>query len=148
MFEHESPQTDPNPALLTVAAAAVVDNGRLLVVSKKAAPDVFYLPGGKPDAGEGPLTALTRELEEELGAAPVAPRHLTEIEAVAALEGVPMRMTVFETGLDRAPAPAAELADLRWTDGLDPALRLAPAVRDQLIPLLRKRGLLPHPAQA
>ncbi|MFF2658205.1 NUDIX domain-containing protein [Kitasatospora sp. NPDC058032] len=141
MFEHETPETDPAP--LTVVAAAVVEEGRLLVVSKKAAPDVFYLPGGKPDAGEEPLTALTRELAEELGAAPVAPRHLADIEAVAVLEGVPMRMTVFEAGLDRTPAPAAELADLRWTDGLDPALHLAPAVRDHLVPLLRERGLLP-----
>ncbi|GAA1397257.1 NUDIX domain-containing protein [Kitasatospora putterlickiae] len=145
MFEHESPQTAPAP--LTVVAAAVVEDGRLLVVSKKAAPDVLYLPGGKPDAGEEPLTALTRELDEELGAGPVAPRHLADIEAVAALEGVPMRMTVFEAGLDRAPAPAAELADLRWTDGRDPGLRLAPAVRDHLLPLLRERGLLPRPAQ-
>ncbi|MFF2348619.1 NUDIX domain-containing protein [Kitasatospora sp. NPDC058115] len=146
MFEHETPETDPAP--LTVVAAAVVEDGRLLVVSKRAAPDVYYLPGGKPDAGEGPLSALTRELAEELGAAPVGPRHLAEINAVAALEGVPMRMTVFEAGLDRAPAPAAELAALRWTDGLDPDLRLAPAVRDQLLPLLRERGLLPGPARA
>ncbi|MER6365587.1 NUDIX domain-containing protein [Kitasatospora sp. NPDC001527] len=141
MFEHETPEPDPAP--LTVVAAAVVEDGRLLVVSKKAAPDVFYLPGGKPDAGEEPLAALTRELAEELGAAPVGPRHLADIEAVAALEGVPLRMTVFEAGLDRVPAPAAELADLRWTDGLDPALHLAPAVRDHLLPLLRERGLLP-----
>lgn len=69
------------------------------------------------------------------------------IEAVAALEGVPMRMTVFEAGLDGTPAPAAELADLRWTDGLDPVLRPAPAVRDHLLPLLRERGLLPRPAR-
>ncbi|MFB7469698.1 NUDIX domain-containing protein [Kitasatospora sp. NPDC056184] len=145
MFEHETPQTAPAP--LVVVAAAVVEDGRLLVVSKTAAPDVFYLPGGKPDAGEEPLAALTRELAEELGAAPVGPRHLVDIEAVAALEGVPMRMAVYRAGLDRAPAPAAELADLRWTDGLDPALRLAPAVRDHLVPLLRERGLLPEPAR-
>lgn len=42
--------------------------------------------------------------------------------------------------LDRAPALAAELADLRWTDGRDDTLHLAPAVRDHLLPLLRERG--------
>ena len=36
---------------LAVVAAAIVQEERLLVVSKRAAPDVFYLPGGKPDAG-------------------------------------------------------------------------------------------------
>jgi len=30
---------------MVVVAAAIVQAGRLLVVSKKAAPDVFYLPG-------------------------------------------------------------------------------------------------------
>jgi ADP-ribose pyrophosphatase YjhB (NUDIX family) len=39
----------------------------LLLVSKRAAPDVFYLPGGKPDPGEAPLDCLRRELREELG---------------------------------------------------------------------------------
>ncbi|MFF3003736.1 NUDIX domain-containing protein [Kitasatospora sp. NPDC057940] len=130
-------------APLAVAAAAIVQDGRLLVVSKQAAPDVFYLPGGKPDPGENPLQALARELREELGAVPVDPCHLVDIRATAALEGVPMLMTVFTAALDRTPVPAAELAALRWTDGRDDTLRLAPAVRDHLLPLLRERGDLP-----
>lgn len=133
-----TPTTPTAP--LTVAAAAIIRDGRLLVVSKQAAPDVYYLPGGKPDPGEDALRALARELAEELGVAPVDPRHLTDIRATAALEDVPMLMTVFTAGLDREPAPAAELADLRWTDGRDDTLRLAPAVRDHLLPLLRERG--------
>jgi 8-oxo-dGTP diphosphatase len=48
-------------------ALAIVEAGRLLVVSKKAAPDVFYLPGGKPEAGESAEQTLIRELAEELG---------------------------------------------------------------------------------
>ncbi|MGW8376804.1 NUDIX domain-containing protein [Streptomyces sp. ODS28] len=132
---------------LLVSAAAVVEGGRLLLVSKQAAPEVFYLPGGKPDPGEGPLDALTRELREELGAEPVGPRLLAEVEAPAALEGVPMRMTVYEAGLSRAPRPAAELAELRWYSGAEEdaaegGLRLAPAVRDHVLPLLRDTGRL------
>ncbi|MFE5022997.1 NUDIX domain-containing protein [Streptomyces sp. NPDC056656] len=52
---------------LVVVAAAIVQEGRLLVVSKQAAPEVFYLPGGKPDADEEPMEALMPELDEELG---------------------------------------------------------------------------------
>lgn len=59
--------------VLRVVAAAVVDRGRLLVVSKQAAPDVFYLPGGKPEAGEEPEETLARELAEELGVTPARP---------------------------------------------------------------------------
>lgn len=127
---------------LLVAAAAVIQEGRLLVVSKQAAPDVFYLPGGKPDPGETPLEALRRELDEELGVAPLSPRFLADVEAVAALEGVPMRMTVFAAELDGTPRPAAELAGLRWTSGRDDTVRLAPAVRDHVVPLLRRTGAL------
>jgi 8-oxo-dGTP pyrophosphatase MutT (NUDIX family) len=55
---------------VTVVAAAIVEAGQLLVVSKKAAPDVFYLPGGKPEAGESAEQTLIRELGEELGVVP------------------------------------------------------------------------------
>ncbi|MGW3111622.1 NUDIX hydrolase [Streptomyces sp. SID4982] len=127
---------------LVVAAAVIVREGRLLVVSKQAAPDVFYLPGGKPDAGEEPLEALVRELDEELGVVPLEPRLLAEVEAVAALEGVPMAMTVFTARIDQDPCPAAELADMRWTTGREDGLRLAPAVRDHVLPLLRESGVL------
>ncbi|QBJ93334.1 NUDIX domain-containing protein [Streptomyces seoulensis] len=127
---------------LVVAAAVIVREGRLLVVSKQAAPDVFYLPGGKPDAGEEPMQALVRELDEELGVVPLEPRFLAEVEAVAALEGVPMAMTVFTARIDQDPRPAAELADTRWTTGREDGLRLAPAVRDHVLPLLRESGVL------
>ncbi|MGW3498711.1 NUDIX hydrolase [Streptomyces sp. NPDC001020] len=126
---------------LGVVAAAIVQEGRLLVVSKKAAPEVFYLPGGKPEVGEEPLEALVRELDEELGVHPMEPRFLADVEALAALEGVPMKMTVFEASISQVPRPAAELADLRWISGDEPDVRLAPAVRDQVLPLLRQGGL-------
>ena len=43
---------------MRVIAAAVLDPRGLLLVSKRAAPDVYYLPGGKPDPGEQPLDCL------------------------------------------------------------------------------------------
>ncbi len=131
----------PDP--LVVVAAVVVQEGRLLVVSKKAAPEVFYLPGGKPDAGEEPLEALVRELDEELGVRPVAPEFLAEIASTAALEGVPLQLTVFTAGLSHVPRPAAELAHLRWITGTETDIRLAPAVAEQILPMLRRDGLVP-----
>lgn len=127
---------------LVVVAAAVVQDGQLLVVSKKAAPEIFYLPGGKPDADEMPLETLVREFEEELGVQPAEPQLLAEVESVAALEGVPMLMTVFEARLSGVPNPAAELAHMRWVSGHEEDLRLAPAVRDHVLPLLRQKGML------
>lgn len=133
----------PAPGMV-VAAAAVIEQGRLLVVSKKAAPDVFYLPGGKPAPGETAREAVIRELGEELGAWPGALTLLGQFEDVAALERVPMLMTVFAASLSGTPQPAAELAALGWTTGADDyAPRLAPAVRRQVIPFLNRTGRLP-----
>lgn len=125
---------------MKVVAAAVVENGRLLVVSKQAAPDVYFVPGGKPEPGEEPEETLVRELREELGVEPGRLEPLAVVEERAALEGVPMHLTVFATTLMGDPVPAAELSALRWTDGREPDLRLAPAVEHHLLPLLRELG--------
>jgi 8-oxo-dGTP diphosphatase len=126
---------------LRVIAAAVLDRRGLLLVSKRAAPDVFYLPGGKPEADEAPLECLGRELAEELGVKIAVAEPFAEVRAPAALEGVEMWMTVFLTRLAGVPAPAAEIAALRWWPEW-PQLGLAPAVRDCVIPRLRATGRL------
>jgi 8-oxo-dGTP diphosphatase len=136
--------THPPAPGLAVVAAAVIEQGRLLVVSKQAAPDVFYLPGGTPGPGETARETLVRELRAELGAWPAALTLLGQFDGTAALEEVPMRMTVFAASLSRPPAAAAELAALGWTTGADDfAPRLAPAVRQQVIPFLYRTGRLP-----
>ncbi|MEZ0165267.1 NUDIX domain-containing protein [Kineococcus sp. LSe6-4] len=130
--------------VLEVVAAAVLVDQRLLTVSKTAAAHVFYLPGGKPDAEELPEQTLARELSEELSTTPLDVQPYLVVRAPAALEGVPMQMTVFRCGLAAPPRLAAELADSRWITGT--GLRapdvLAPAVRDVLVPRLVQDGLL------
>ena len=125
---------------MRVIAAAVLDR-RGLLVSKCAAPAVFYLPGGKPEPEEAPLACLERELGEELGVGIATAEPFAEVRAPAALEGVEMWMTVFLTRLAGGPAPAAEIAALRWWPE-SPRLSLAPAVRDVVIPRLRAVGRL------
>ena len=129
--------------MLRVAAAAVIENERLLLVSKTAAPRVFYLPGGKPDDGETATDCVRRELREELGTQPASLEFLETVHAVAALEEVPMAMDVFLATLDGTPAPAAEIASVAWyIDGTPFAGELAPAIVGGVLPTLRKRALL------
>jgi len=128
---------------MDVVAAAVVEHGRLLVVSKQAAPDVFYLPGGKPDPDESERRTLERELAEEIQVRPLAPTPYVVVEAIAALEQVPMRLSVYRCTLDGRPKRSAEIADLGWTSGRDHyGALLAPAIRDFVVPKLMADGLL------
>ncbi|WP_432483793.1 NUDIX hydrolase [Kineococcus esterisolvens] len=128
---------------MRVVAAAVVVDGHLLTVSKQAAPDVFYLPGGKPDGDEPEIDTLLRELTEELQVQPVGAEPYLVVEAPAALEAVPMRMSVYRCDLSAPPQRAAEIAAVHWCTGEEPAGgRLAPAVRDAVVPRLREDGLL------
>src|SRR5919206_5100484 len=99
---------------MRVIAAAVLDPRGLLLVSKRAAPDVYYLPGGKPEPGEAARECLERELLEELGVTVAEAEPFAEVRAPAALEGVEMWMSVFLARLGGVPAPAAEIASLRW----------------------------------
>lgn len=113
----------------------------VLLVSKRAAPDVYYLPGGKPDPGERLLDCLRRELAEELGVCIEAAEPFAEVRAPAALEGVDMWMSVFLTRVSGLPAPAAEIVGMAWWPR-DAVPCLAPAVRDCVIPRLRHAGRL------
>jgi 8-oxo-dGTP diphosphatase len=128
---------------LVVVAAAIVDEGRLLLVSKRAAPDVYYLPGGKLEEGEEATAALVRELAEELGVVPTSLRPFAEVTEMAALEQVPMQMTVFLAEIEGIPLARNEIAELAWLDPTGAfAGKLAPAVEKHVVPRLQERGLL------
>ena len=127
---------------MRVIGAAVVGPRGLLLVAKRAAPDIYYLPGGKPEAGEAPLDCLRREVLEELGVEIDTAEPFTEVHAPAALEGVEMWMSVFLTRLGGDPVPAAEITAVRWWP--EASVRLAPAVRDHVIPRLRDAGHIPR----
>jgi 8-oxo-dGTP diphosphatase len=64
-----TPAQTPKPDL-TVAAALIVRNSRLLVCQRHrddSHPLQWEFPGGKVELGESPAQALARELREELG---------------------------------------------------------------------------------
>jgi len=130
-------------SVLRVVAAAVVAERRLLLMSKRAAPEVFYLPGGKPDPGEDELACLRREVAEELSVGVVEPRRWTTVSHRAALEGCPLELTVYRAGLDGEPRAASEVAALAWyRDAGSFEGRLAPAIEHEVVPRLRAAGLL------
>jgi 8-oxo-dGTP diphosphatase len=131
------------PSPLRVVAAAIIADRRLLLVSKRAAPDVFYLPGGKPEPGEQPLETLARELAEELNLAVIDADLLSVVCEEAALERTAMEMRVYQVRVEGVVSPRAEISGIAWVDarGEVPGT-LAPAIRNQVLPDLAARQLI------
>jgi 8-oxo-dGTP diphosphatase len=127
---------------VAIVAALVRDRaGRLLLVRKRGT-EVFLQPGGKREEGEGDLTALSRELREELGCGIVSnsASPLGRFRAPAANEaGREVVADLWAVELEGTPAPAAEIAEMIWVDPDAPgSVVLAPLTRDHVLPLARR----------
>lgn len=113
---------------LVVAAAVVIEEGRVLLTQRKAGTHLagaWEFPGGKVEEGEDPREALRRELREELGIDAVA----GEIVDVAFHRyedaGRAVLLLFFEaTRAPGSPEPQTiDVAALKWAEAaaLDPA---------------------------
>ena len=130
-----------NDPVISIVAALIRDAaGRVLLVRKRGT-QAFMQPGGKRDPGEDDVTALARELDEELGCRVVAgsARSLGEFVAPSANEpGFAVHAAVYAVDVTGEIAPRAEIEDIAW---IDPAathtLTLAPLTRDHVLPLVR-----------
>jgi 8-oxo-dGTP diphosphatase len=125
--------------IIRVVAALIRDDlGRMLVVRKRSTA-AFMQPGGKRDAGEDDLTALDRELGEELGCrmVPGSARPLGQFDCAAANEpGWRVRASVYAVNVRGAVVPQAEIAEALWIDPVAPlSIVLAPLTRDHVLPL-------------
>jgi 8-oxo-dGTP diphosphatase len=141
---YSGPVTDPAP-IQVVAWVCVRDNA--LLSARTRGQSLFYVPGGKKEPGESDVTALVREISEELGVdlEPSSIEKVVDIEAPA--HGVNSGRTVAMAcysgephGSSAPPLASAEIAEIAWL-GLGDRDRCAPA--DQiLMDFLRDRGEL------
>ena len=125
--------------IIRIVAAVIRDGeGRLLTVRKRNT-SAFMLPGGKREPGEDDVTALARELLEELGCRLTASCHLGTFEASAANEpGHTVEGVVHLAEVEGVVAPQAEIAELLWIDpNAPPAVRLAPLLETRVLPALQ-----------
>ena len=72
--------------IIEVVGAVIRDASDRLLTVRKRGTQRFMLPGGKREPGEDDLTALARELREEIGVTLVSARRLGHFEAPAANE--------------------------------------------------------------
>ncbi len=132
--------------VVQVVGAAIVDGDRVLVAQRSGGPydGCWEFPGGKVEPGESDLSALVREIAEELGVAVEPQEFVGEVLLDGVVGGGAPGVSTLRVWWARIPAgdrPVAhEHAQLRWVgvgelDDLDwiPADRpLLPAVRTLL----------------
>jgi 8-oxo-dGTP diphosphatase len=121
-----------------VAALISDDAGRVLLVRKRGT-TAFMQPGGKRDAGEDDIAALSREIVEELGCSLVrgSIRPLGEFDAVAANEpGWRVHACLYGIDVIGEITPSHEIDETIWIDpAAPPDIPLAPLTRDHVLPL-------------
>jgi 8-oxo-dGTP diphosphatase len=126
---------------IKIVAALIRDAaGRVLLVRKRGTA-AFMQPGGKRDPGEDDVTALARELDEELGCrvVPGTVSSLGVFECVAANEpDRRVHAAVYAVDVSGDIAARAEIDELLWIDPASPPdVHLAPLTRDHVLPLAR-----------
>jgi len=124
--------------IVEVVGAIIRDaSGRLLTVRKRGTVR-FMLPGGKREPGEDDLTALARELQEELGVHVEAARLLGRFEAPAANEpDATVRSSAYIVEILGEMAIKAEIEELLWINpAAPPDVPIAPLLAGQILPAL------------
>lgn len=110
----------PAGRVISVSAVVLTRPDGAVVTVRKRGTDRFMLPGGKWEAGESPAECAVREIREELGVelAPAALARIGRFETATANEpGFLLVSEVYAVDLvdgRDAPAPRAEIAELRW----------------------------------
>jgi len=125
--------------VIRIVAGLVMDtDGNTLLVRKRGTQS-FMQPGGKLAADEEPLTALEREIREELGCGVQAGSALMLGRFVAPAANEPdaaVDAHLFAVSLDGEAAAQAEIEEAIWVDpGATGGMTLAPLTKDFVLPL-------------
>ena len=124
---------------IRIVAALIRDrSGRVLLVRKRGT-KAFMQLGGKLDAGEDDITALSREISEELGCIldPESVLPLGAFDAAAANEpGFRVEANLYRVDVTGEISPSREIDEAIWVDPASPPdIHLAPLTRDHVLPL-------------
>jgi mutator protein MutT len=129
---------DGPEGVVEVVAAVIERSGRILITRRPAGAHLAGLwefPGGKREPGELPVTALEREILEELGARVTVGDVIETVEWRYPEKRV--RISFFRCALDGEPAPP-EALEMAWVAPGELSRYEFPAADAALIARLRR----------
>jgi 8-oxo-dGTP diphosphatase len=115
---------------------------------RKRGTHCYILPGGKPEQGEDDLTALGREVDEELGCT----LDLQRIRYIGVFRDraadhsdTEVVVKLYAGALVGNPSPKAEIEQLIWFDPrTGTGTELAPSLSNSIVPYLFQTGRITH----
>jgi 8-oxo-dGTP diphosphatase len=143
-FRPKRPKKGDEKVMLTVVAALIESNGKILACQRRRA-DSFGLmwefPGGKVKPHETLEQALRRELQEELGADATIGEELFRTQHRYAELADPIELIFFQATLDAASIRNQAFETLQWRERETLAeLNFLPADREFLVKLAEKNS--------
>ncbi|WP_299762007.1 NUDIX domain-containing protein [uncultured Pontibacter sp.] len=94
-----------------------IQDGKILSTRSKGR-TIYYIPGGKREAGETDFQALRREIQEELSVNlkedSMAFTGIFQAQADSHPEGIQVKMTCYTGAYTGTLLPASEIAEVVW----------------------------------
>lgn len=105
---------------------------------------IYYIPGGKREAGESDEVALSRELKEELSI-DLIPATITYVATFTAQAdgkpaGMMVKLTCYQAEFQGAITASAEIAEVRWLRHQDQAT--CSPVTQLVLDWLKEKGMI------
>jgi 8-oxo-dGTP diphosphatase len=145
MGSPEDRQRDPDLDAIQKVGAAIVSDGKVLVVRKKNQPSAeYYMAGGRMEDGETQRGTLLRELTEELSVKVSRYEYLGSYQDNAVFEGTPIVIHAYYVEIEGEPKAANEIKEYAWIDADFEAkgLSVSSIMGKRVIPQLVERGYL------
>jgi len=117
------------------------ENGKILSTKSKGK-SVYYIPGGKREAGESDEETLIREIHEELSVQ-IKPNTIQYVETFKAqadgkAAGVIVKMTCYTADYEGELRPSHEIEEIRWLNYKD--IDIVAAVDKIIFKFLLEKG--------
>lgn len=145
MTKPEDRKRDPNLKAIQKVGAAVVQDGKVLVLRKKSQPSPeYYMAGGKMEGNETQRETLVRELKEELGVDVEDYEYIDSFEDEAVFEKTPIVIHAYYVKVKGQPEPANEVKEYAWIDPdfESKGFEVSSIMAKRVIPRLVEKGYL------